>query len=173
MPTPVAGPTRVVRWGHPALRRVARAPDADDPGLPALADAMWRLMTRQGGVGLAAPQVGDGRRLVVIRDPRRPGRDERLVLVDPVPAGPGEGAVVGEEGCLSFPGLFLKVRRARALTVAYRDLAGTERRLDAEGLLARIVAHEIDHLDGVLFVDRIPRWRRELLRRRLARLRER
>jgi len=78
-----------------------------------------------------------------------------------------------EEGCLSFPGLFFPLRRPRAVTVSYADLEGREHRLRADGLLARVVQHEADHLDGILYIDHLSAWRRGLLGWRLRRLRER
>ncbi len=161
---------RLVRWGDQALRRPCRPVAPGDPELPALVAGMWRLMLDRNGVGLAAPQVGDGRRVIVIRDPRRGGRPERLVLVNPVIERRDPGLQTREEGCLSFPGLYLRLARPRAIVVSHADLEGRPQRLAADGFLACIVQHEVDHLDGVVFIDHLSTWRRRLLWWRLRRL---
>ena len=166
-PGPVA---RLVRYGEPGLRQACRPAAPDDEGLAGLVEAMWLVMLRQRGVGLAAPQVGDDRRVIVVRDPRRPGRGGRLVFVNPVLRDFSGPSILMEEGCLSFPGLYLRVRRPRALTVDHLDETGRPRTLAADGMLARIVQHEADHLDGVLFIDHLSAWRRRLLWWRLRRL---
>ncbi|MHB8079418.1 MAG: peptide deformylase [Candidatus Krumholzibacteriia bacterium] len=169
MPGAPAAP-RLVFWGDPALRRPCRPAAPGDPELPALAAAMWRVLLDRNGLGLAAPQVGEARRVIVIRDPRRGGRPERLVLVDPVIERRDPARQTREEGCLSFPGLYLRITRPRAVTVRYADLDGRTQRLAAEGLLACIVQHEVDHLDGIMFIDHLSAWRRRLLWWRLRQL---
>jgi len=158
----------ILRFGDDRLRRVCRPVAAGEADAPALAEELWRQLRRRGGVGLAAPQLGDLRRLIVVKDPR-PGPTRRLVLVNPALEPTDAEAVWFEEGCLSFPGLFLRLPRPRAVAVAYRDLAGQEQRLQADGLLARIIQHETDHLDGILFVDHLTGWRRLWLPWRLGR----
>ena len=116
---------------------------------------------------MAAPQIGVAGRACVIRDQGESGPVERLDLVNPVlkrTFGPEE---VFEEGCLSFPGLYFNVVRQRGAVIEYQDAEGKQLRLKDEGLLARIAQHEMDHLDGVLFIDRIPVWKRVLLGPRL------
>lgn len=116
---------------------------------------------------MAAPQIGISGRACVILIPGESGPGERIDLVNPVLKkifGPWE---VFEEGCLSFPGLYFNVHRRRGVVVEYRDIEGKQHRRKDEGLLARIVQHELDHLDGVLFIDRIPVWRRLWLSPRL------
>ena len=155
----------VLRYGDPRLRRRCRPFEPGDPEAAQLADELWARLAGD-GVGLAAPQIGDDRRLIVIDDPRKVGR-KPLVLVNPTverTSGPCEPF---EEGCLSFPGLYLTIRRRRGIRLGYFDLAGRPHRLADNGLLARIVQHEIDHLDGILFCDRLPRAGRWLLSIRL------
>lgn len=164
---------RILRYGSPELREICRPVAPDETDLPALVEALAQAVAEQGGVGLSAPQIGDRRRVVVIVDPRRPGRRELLVLVNPVMSVSPDRLAAREEGCLSFPGLYLRLRRARAVRVTHLDLEGRERWFEAEGLLARIVQHEIDHLDGVLFIDHLSPWARRLLWWRLRRLRGR
>lgn len=157
------GPRHILRYGDRRLRRTCRPVDAGESDVEALANEMWRLMTRDGGVGLAAPQVGDLRRLIVVKDPRRRGSANRLVLINPHLSDLSADVSLFEEGCLSFPGLYFRLRRPSAVTVVWRDLAGRPKTLAADGLLARVIQHEIDHLDGVLFVDHLSTWRRRLL----------
>ncbi len=165
------GEGRILRWGDDRLRRVCRPAAAGESDLEVLAAELWRLMSRHGGVGLSAPQIGDDRRVVVVQDRRRAGGPPaRLVLVNPELTEPTPERTWFEEGCLSFPGLFLKLPRPRAMTATFQDLDGAPRRLRAEGLLARVIRHEVDHLDGTLFVDHLSPWRRRWLAWRLWRL---
>ncbi|MBE0566997.1 MAG: peptide deformylase [Krumholzibacteria bacterium] len=167
---PAAAP-RVRLYGAACLRRRAAAAVADDPATGALLDAMWAVLRQGGGVGLAAPQVGRELRLVVVRNPRLPAERQRLDLVNPVVVETFGPAEPFEEGCLSFPGLYVPVVRPRGVAVRYETAAGETRTLRDEGLVARIVQHEIDHLDGVLFIDRLGRARRWSLLPRLLWLR--
>ena len=156
-------------YGEPDLRRRCRDVAADEDVAP-LARTMIAGMEAQSGVGLAAPQVGDLRRVVVVTDPQV-ARPRPRVMVNPVieeVLGPLE---VCEEGCLSFPDLYLKLARPRGVVVRYRGLDGKQQVLSDEGFLARVIQHEVDHLDGVLFFDHLPRWRRWLMSWRLSRLR--
>jgi peptide deformylase len=158
----------ILRHGDPRLRRSC-CEVAPDEAIADLVAAMQHTMLTAGGVGLAAPQVGDERRIIVCLDPDRPGAAP-LVLINPTLERTGGPRVSFKEGCLSFPDLFLRLWRPRDVRVCYRDLAGRERVRDFSSVLARIILHEIDHLDGVLFIDHLPGWRRWLLGRRLRRL---
>lgn len=166
-----AAPPRIRTYGAACLRRRAAAADPADPATAALLDAMWEVLRQGGGVGLAAPQVGRDLRLVVVRDPQQPAGRQRLDLVNPQVTATFGPRAPFEEGCLSFPGLYVTVNRPKGVEVRFRDAAGQERTLRDEGLVARIVQHEIDHLDGVLFIDRLGRVRRWLLGPRLLWLR--
>jgi len=166
-----AAPTRVRIYGDPCLRRRARPADPADPATRARLDAMWRILRDGGGVGLAGPQVGEDLRLVVVRDPDRPRGRQRLYLVNPRITATFGSSAPFEEGCLSFPGLYLKVWRPGGVEVAHDGPDGETRVLRDDGLVARIVQHEIDHLEGVLFIDRLPAWRRWLAGPRLLWLR--
>jgi len=150
---------RIRIWGDRCLRRRAAAVDPADPAVGAVLDAMWGHLRNDGGVGLAAPQLGHAQRLVVIRDPQQPAGRQRLDLINPEIVetfGPDEPF---EEGCLSFPGLFVTVRRPRGVEVRYRSATGDTHTLRDDGLVARIVLHEVDHLEGVLFIDHLSAWR--------------
>jgi len=162
-----AAPPRIRLFGSGCLRRRAVRAAADAPETRALLDAMWRRLRDEGGVGLAAPQLGRDLRLVVVRDPQRPAGKQRLDLINPVVTGTFGPREPFEEGCLSFPGLYLKVVRPRGAEVRWETADGGTRTLRDEGLVARIVQHEVDHLDGVLFIDRVGRARRLSLLPRL------
>lgn len=134
----------------PVLRRKAKRISALDPKIQKLIDDMLETTPAASGVGLAAPQVGVSLRLVVITIPG----EEPLVLVNPeVVKKSGERQV--EEGCLSIPGYRGKVKRSQAVTVKARDRKWKERRIKGTDLLGQALEHEIDHLDGVLYVDHI------------------
>jgi peptide deformylase len=166
-----AAPARIRIYGSPVLRRRAQLADPGDPATQERLDAMWRVLRDDGGVGLAAPQIGSDLRLVVVRDPGRPPGRQRLDLINPQVTATYGPAEPFEEGCLSFPGLFLTIHRPRGAAFRYQTAAGETRRLRDDGLVARIVQHEVDHLDGVLFIDRLPPWRRWLVLPRLLWLR--
>ncbi len=122
--------------------------------LPGLLRDMWATMRAARGVGLAAPQIGLSLRLAVI-DARPEGKSNRIVLINPVII-KLEGELNDEEGCLSLPGVYVKLKRHSRATVRALDEHGVSRELTGEGLLARAFQHEIDHLDGKLYIDRIP-----------------
>lgn len=129
---------------------------------------MWAVLAADGGVGLAAPQIGVLKRVVVIRDPKRPRDRQRIDLVNPVVEETFGELKPYEEGCLSFPGLFTTVLRPSGVELRYFDIAGQEQRIRDESLLARIILHEVDHLNGVLFIDHLSGWQRLLLGPRLS-----
>ena len=120
--------------------------------LHSLVDRMFEIMYETEGVGLAAPQVGISKRIVVIDSRQSP--DEKMVLVNPSIA-KREGEELMQEGCLSVPGAFTDVKRAARVDVVAQDLTGKKVSFTAEGFLARIIQHEVDHLDGLLFIDRL------------------
>jgi peptide deformylase len=149
------------RYGKvgPRLRQKSEPIAAIDDTVRKLAADMWETMLADdSGVGLAAPQVGVPKRLVVVHLP--PGLDDpddpeiRLTLVNPEIQRAG-GQQVGPEGCLSFPELYGEVPRYMSVTVRARDLDGHDLKLKTRGYLARVLQHEIDHLDGILFFDRM------------------
>jgi len=150
----------ILVYGDDRLRRVCRPVTSFDQSTARLADRLWASLLAGDGVGLAAPQIGDGQRLFVVKDPRRKGMRRRLVVINPTIAETFGDRAPFEEGCLSFPGVYLRIWRRRGVRLRYRDLDGAECRLEDEGLVARIVQHELDHLDGVLFLDGLRWWQR-------------
>jgi peptide deformylase len=145
----------VLVYPDPILRRGGKAITTFDAELRQLADRMMEAMYEEGGVGLAAPQVGVSLKLLVLNPSGdKKDRSGERVLCNPKITKKKEREF-GEEGCLSFPGIQADVERWVAITVTYQDLDGKEQVLQTDGWLARIVQHELDHLDGVLFVDRL------------------
>jgi len=126
-----------------------------------LAEAMVKTMYEEDGVGLAAPQVGALHRLVVIDVSGPEVRNDLITLINPEIISK-DGSCDSEEGCLSVPGYRAKVKRAETVTVKAQDLDGNDVTIEAEGLLAICLQHEIDHLDGVLFIDKISRLKRSM-----------
>jgi peptide deformylase len=160
----------ILRYGDPVLHQKA-APVADlTPDIDALIEDMRETMHAAAGVGLAAPQVGQSLRLCLVdlSAGRRP--DQMLVLINPEVVG-CEGMQLKEEGCLSVPGIEATVPRPLKMTVRALDRDGDAREIHAEGLLARALQHELDHLNGILFLDRLRPVYRWTLTRRINRLR--
>jgi len=150
--------------GDPVLRQKAEALQAVDEDIRRLIKDMFETMYEADGVGLAAPQVGVSRRVIVV-DPHE--QDVKpFGLVNPVIVQSADYAERGEEGCLSIPGLKDIVERPAAVVVEALDAEGKPVRIEAEGLLARVLQHEVDHLDGILFIDRVSPLKRKMLLKR-------
>jgi peptide deformylase len=142
---------QIRQYPDPALRMRAYGVEEFDEDLARLAERMTALMQEANGVGLAATQVGILRRLFVFR----PVEDEHVdVVVNPRIELRGEETAVGEEGCLSIQGILIPVERPAAVTLAGQRADGEEYRRDLEGAGARVAQHELDHLEGVLMLDR-------------------
>lgn len=136
-----------------------------------LVNDMFETMYKRGGVGLAANQVGVLKRVVVIdlySKTERQGK-EQIVLINPEIIAK-EGEIVKEEGCLSLPGLYKKVKRAAYVKVKAQNLEGEEFEIEGEGLLARALQHEIDHLNGIVFIDRLSPLQKRLALERYKKL---
>ena len=154
----------ILEFPDPRLRKSARPVETVDNALRRLVDDMLETMYHAPGIGLAAPQVNQHKRVIVIDVSEN--KDSPLCLINPeIIARQGESEM--EEGCLSVPGFFEKVKRAEKITVSALDREGRPFRLDAEGLLAVCVQHEIDHLQGLLFVDYISSLKRQRIRKKL------
>jgi peptide deformylase len=143
---------QVRKFGDPVLRAVALPVDRFDERLQLEAERMGELMHDALGVGLAATQLGVLHRMLVYKAFLD---DELTVLVNPEIEWESEEREVAEEGCLSLPGVHVEVERALSLRVRGQDAAGKELQIEAEGLEARVIQHEVDHLDGTLVLDRI------------------
>ena len=153
----------VRKFGDPVLRRRALPVSAVTPELRATIRDMIDTMYHEVGIGLAAPQVGISLRLMVLDAEK--GRGPRT-LVNPEIVERG-GSLVEEEGCLSLPGIFAPVERSEWLRLEARDDSGEPVTIDARGLLARVIQHEVDHLDGMLFIDRLEPVTRDRIKRKI------
>jgi peptide deformylase len=147
---------RITKHGEKVLKTVCPPADyaALAPELPALLKDMWATMRAARGVGLAAPQIGLSLRVAVI-DVKPDGKSDPLVLINPEIIS-AEGELKDEEGCLSVPGVYSKLQRFAKVRVRALGADGKAWERTGEGLLARAFQHEIDHLDGKLYVDRLP-----------------
>lgn len=159
----------VLLYGHPSLRRTCTAVEVFDDGLRELVAQMERTMVAQRGIGLAAPQVGRDLRLL-LAEHEGGKRPQILALANPEIVWTSSERDKFSEGCLSLPEIFEDVVRPVAIRVRYQDVAGNEQELEDDGMLARIVQHEVDHLDGVLFVDHLSLLRRKLIAKKLKAL---
>jgi len=153
-------------FGSPVLARAAEPIRNIDALVAQLARDMVQTMHRAPGIGLSAPQVDVSRRLITVD--LSVGKDSRelIILINPEILD-SEGEEVCEEGCLSVPGVFEKVARPSRVTVGGLDLEGRERTYEARDILARVFCHEIDHLNGKLFLERLSPLKRQILKRRL------
>lgn len=148
-------PMKIVNYPHPALRAKCQPVTALDASVKKIAAEMLELMYRREGLGLAAPQVALDMQLICINfagDAEKP--DQEVVAINPVIV-EQKGAVKDREGCLSFPGLYQDIRRAKTVKVQYYDLSGQLKEMTCSDLAARIWQHEIDHLNGVMFIDKM------------------
>jgi peptide deformylase len=150
------------------LRVKAEPVEQIDESIPKLLDDMVQTMHSSCGVGLAAPQVGVSKRIIVIDTSA--GEDDGMILrvINPEIIA-SEGEQVGEEGCLSVPGEYEPVRRFDKITVKALSEDGKPYTMEAEGFLARVFQHEIDHLDGVLFIDRLPSFKKDTVKKSIKR----
>jgi len=148
-------PLKVCRLGDRQLRQPAKRISKVNEEIRFLAIQMLQTMYSNDGIGLAAPQVGVHKQLIVIDIATDKPEEPPIIMVNPEIKSTGGGITNGEEGCLSIPEVFLDVIRPEKVTVAYRDEEGRPQLLVTDGLLARVILHEIDHLNGVLFVDRV------------------
>ena len=149
----------VLHFPHPILKQAARALGLDelDEARRVVRDLLETMQAHERCVGLAAPQIGEPVRVLVVdvdRDPKRAGENGLIELVNPVLVA-AEGDEVGREGCLSIPNLTANVRRATRVVVEGLALPGERRAIEAAGFEARCLQHELDHLDGILFLDRV------------------
>ena len=147
---------KIVNYPHPALRVKARPVTAIDAGVQKAAAEMLELMYKHEGLGLAAPQVALDYQMIVMNFAGDAERTElQCVAINPVVVETKGGTVNDREGCLSFPGLYQNVRRAKSVIVNYYDLKSQLQVRECSDLVARVWQHEIDHLQGSLFIDRM------------------
>ena len=156
----------IVKYPDPRLEEATQTVELFDEALSSLADDLIETMHSAPGIGLAAPQVGRTERIAVVDLSAGSDANELLVLVNPVVV-EENGRASEDEGCLSFPDLTLIVPRPEQIVVEAQRLDGVRFSIEAEDLLARCLHHEIDHLDGVLFLQRVSPLKRDLARRKI------
>lgn len=156
---------KIVEFPDPQLTLLAQPVVHVDKDLRRLADDMAETMYDAPGIGLAAPQVAASRRLIVVDVSEN--RNELMTLINPEILA-SSGAEEMKEGCLSVPGVLETVRRAERVTVRAQTLQGSTVELEADGLLAVCLQHEIDHLNGTIFVDHLSRLKQNMIRRKLS-----
>jgi peptide deformylase len=145
----------IIEYPHPALRHKSKALRRVDADLRATVSEMFSLMYAAKGIGLAANQVDLPYRMFVINLGSDRGEDDELVFINPILSRPKAPVEEEDEGCLSLPGLYAPVRRPSSIHVDAFNLEGEEICGEFQGLLARVIQHETDHLDGVMFIDRL------------------
>jgi len=160
----------IVHYPEPVLLTVGEPVDVFDGNLEKLVADMFVTMADARGVGLAAPQVGVGRRLFVMDTPASEENErERHVLINPEIIHV-EGEQTGDEGCLSFPGLYQVVRREMRVIARAHNLKGEQVEIDVKDLAARCILHETDHCDGIVFLDRMTPLKRQFAKRKIKTL---
>jgi peptide deformylase len=160
----------IVKFGDPVLEREAdNVTEFDTPELHKFLEDMFESMYAAKGVGLAAPQIGVGKKIAVIDCSNGENPAEKIVIINPTIAHI-EGKQVGEEGCLSIPGFREQVRRGKRVTVRAQNAKGEEFEMTGEDLLARAFLHETDHLYGRLYISHISALKRDLMKRKIKKL---
>ncbi|TYR29675.1 peptide deformylase [Mesorhizobium microcysteis] len=154
----------------PILRQLSKPVERIDDDVRRFADDMLETMYDAPGIGLAAIQIGEPRRMVVIDLAKEDQPKEPHVFINPEIVASGDGISVYEEGCLSIPEYYAEVERPDTVTVKYLDRDGTEQLMVADGLMATCLQHEIDHLNGVLFIDHISKLKRDMVVRKFKKL---
>jgi len=161
---------KIIKYGDPVLeRKCDPVTEFDDPELDQLIADMWETMYAAKGVGLAAPQVGVSKRVSVIDTSVGENEADKIVIINPEVTA-REGTQTGEEGCLSIPGFREPVTRANHVAVRARNAKGEPIELSGDELLARAFLHEIDHLDGILFLSHVSPLKRDIIRRKIKKL---
>ncbi len=159
----------ILKYGAPELQLKSRPVEHFDQELKSLARDLLQTMYAAPGIGLAAPQVGINLRLTVIDITGGEEKGHQIVLANPKIT-EQEGSQKGEEGCLSIPEFTAPVERPQQVRVEAQDLDGNPIDVEGSDLLARAICHEIDHLDGILYIDRISRLKREMIKRKIQKL---
>ena len=160
---------KIVLYGDEVLRSVSEPVDKVTPELKAFIEEMFKTLKHAKGLGLSAPQVGVNKRFFILDLSSVSLDHDTLVLINPEIVSTS-GEQCGEEGCLSFPGLYLQVTRPNKVVCNFTDIDGKRQTVTAEGLFARAIVHENDHLDGKLFIDYIDPVDREMIAGKLKKI---
>ncbi len=163
---------KLYEYPHPILKKKAEKVQKVDDELRKLLDDMLETMYASNGCGLAAPQIGVSKRIVVIDIAHEDEEPRPLYMVNPEIVWQSEEKEISEEGCLSVPGQRAEVERPAAVRIKYLDYDGREQELEADDFLAVAAQHEIDHLDGVLYIDKLSRLKRQMLLKKLEKYRK-
>jgi len=159
----------ISKYGNPILREKAEPVEKITNKELDLIDNMIETMVKEEGIGLAANQIGIPKSIAVVNfslfnEKLRPQALLNIELID------SKGSLIFEEGCLSIPGIKENVKRSEFIKISYMDVFGETKILECEGLLSRVILHELDHLHGILFVDRLPPLKRKLLSSKLKKI---
>lgn len=146
---------KIIKYPSPILRKKCEEVKEITEEIKRLSQEMIETLTKNQGVGLAVPQIGELKRMIVVQTEKGP-----QTFINPKIIKKTKETIIDEEGCLSFPGLFLKIKRAKWVEIEALNEKGEKIHLKAEGLPARIFQHEIDHLNGILFIDRLSFWQK-------------
>jgi len=141
----------IKKYPNPVLRKKCQEVTEITDEIRNLSQDIKETVKQKDGLGLAAPQIGELKRIIIVQ-----AVNGAEVFINPKITRKSKGTEIREEGCLSFPGLFLKIKRAGEIEMEFLNLRGEKKEMKAGGLSARIFQHEIDHLDGILLIDRIP-----------------
>ena len=160
---------RIIKYPEPVLLEVGKPVTEFNAELKTLVADMFETMYAAKGVGLAAPQINDSKRLFVMDCSGGEDEKQKIAMINPEIIHV-EGEQIGEEGCLSFPGIYQKIGRNMRAVVRYQDVFGNLQELDGTELTARCVLHETDHCDGVVFLDRMTVLKREMAKRKIKQL---
>lgn len=160
---------KIIHYPEQVLLTVGKPVEKFDEKLKKLVGDMFETMYEAKGVGLAAPQINVSERIFVMDCSGGEDSSQKFAMINPEIVHV-EGEQTGEEGCLSFPGIFQKIRRDQRTIVRYQDVNGEVQELDAADLTARCVLHETDHCDGIVFLDRMSPLKREFAKRKIKRL---
>lgn len=152
---------------HPVLKKVAEPVSRVDDEIRQILDDMLDTMYDAPGIGLAAPQIGVSKRMLVVDVSGKDEAPNPLKIINPKILSHSEDLSSYDEGCLSFPEQFAEVKRPATVRIGFLDETGTQQEIDADGLLATCIQHEIDHLDGIVFVDHISALKRGMIMRKL------
>ena len=160
----------LVFYGHEALKKIADEISDIDGEVVKLIESMYNVMYGASGIGLAAPQVNVSKRVIVVDIGEKNGPP--LMLINPVIKEVSDSQEPYEEGCLSIPGIMKEIIRPTVILVSGYDIEGNEIEIEAGGLLARVTPHEIDHLNGILFIDRLEDYQKKELRPELKKIKK-
>lgn len=163
---------KVYEYPHPILKKKALPVEKVDDELRKTLDDMLETMYSAVGVGLAAPQVGISKRMLVIDTAHEGEEPQPMFFINPEIIAKSEEKVTCEEGCLSVPEQRAEVERYAYIKVRYLDYDGNEQEIESDDFLAIVLQHEMDHLDGILYIDRISRLKRQMLLKKLDKMRK-